>query len=65
MVPIRGHLQTDLTFRGEGVIHLTLMFKNVCTNQLFGENFDVKKGRGGGGFCLTSNDVKRKKKSVW
>ena len=53
---VRGHLQTDLctlnvkmTFRGggggEGVVHVTLMFRNVCTNN---ENCDVKKGGGEG-----------------
>ena len=42
---LRGHLQTDLytlnvimTFRGGGgVTHVTLVFRNVCTKQLFGE----------------------------
>ena len=37
-----------MTFRGVGVVHVTLVFRNVCTNQVFGEYCDVKKGGGRG-----------------
>ena len=56
-------LNIKMTFSG-GVTHVTLSVRNVCTNQLFGENCDVKKG--GGGFQL--NILLRTlsvQKSVW
>ena len=53
-----GESPTDLrmfnvkiTFRGGRVTHMMLMFRNICTNQLFVENCDITKEEGG--FSLT------------